>query len=125
MGLFVQQTFEMHSGGIGYFKIDCDALTDEDWKTLAFIVSKEIKFSMAVGVPTGGLKFAAALKSYQTDDGPVLIVDDVLTTGASMYEARKIFTDNGIPSIGIVAFARQVCPAWVIAVFQLSFLEGN
>lgn len=107
MSIFIQKVFKMHSGGEGHFKIECDGLTDEDWATLAFIVSRHFTFSKVVGVPRGGLKFAEALAPYVSDDGPTLIVDDVLTTGRSMEEARA---QIGPVSFGVVAFARGECP---------------
>lgn len=38
--LFQRKDFKMHSGGVAHYKIECDALTDEDLKTLAWIISK-------------------------------------------------------------------------------------
>jgi hypothetical protein len=118
MSIFIQKIFTMHSGERGNFKIECDGLTDEDWATLAFIVSQRLTFRRVIGVPTGGLKFAKALEPYVSEDGPVLIVDDVLTTGRSMEEFRSIFS---FPCIGVVAFARGECPDWVSPIFRYGF----
>lgn len=64
-------------------------------------------------MPRGGLRLAEALKLYVTE-GALLIVDDVLTTGASMEEFR-----NGREALGAVIFARGHCPSWVVPLFQM------
>lgn len=113
MSLFVNQTFVSHSGKVLDFKIDCDALTDADLATLASVIAKRFKFGAVEGVPRGGLRLAEALQPYVTK-GPALIVDDVLTTGASMEQARKALTDRGV-----VIFARGPCPSWITPIFKL------
>lgn len=118
MDLFEKKTFKMHSGDIGHWKIECDALTDSDIETLAFMISEEFDFSHVIGIPRGGIRIADALEKYKSEEGPVLIVDDVLTTGNSMEEARfdmPIYTDI----IGVVLFARQKPVDWIHPVFQL------
>jgi len=117
MGLFELGNFTLHSGDKSHFLINCDALTDEDWRTLAFSIKKRVKFGAVIGIPEGGMKLAHALSGYVTE-GPTLIVDDVLTTGASMEHARKK-VDGEV--LGIVAFARSKCPWWVLPISDLSF----
>lgn len=94
------------------WKIDCDFLSDSDWKELAKIVAWKFAFSEVHGVPRGGIKFAQALQSHvePASGYPTIIVDDVLTTGRSMIEFRdKLLLDNpNKPILGIVLFAR--CP---------------
>ena len=113
MPLFQSGDFTLHSGGRSPFKIDCDALSSDDLCALAALVAKTIQFGMVEGVPRGGLRFAWILQNYLTD-GPLLIVDDVLTTGTSMEEYR-----NDREAIGVVLFARGPCPKWVTPVFSL------
>ena len=100
------------------FKIDLDALTDVDWDCLAQMVAAEFTFSHVEGVPTGGLKFAEALKPYAMPgwrDGVLLIVDDVLTTGGSMERQRA-----GREALGVVAFSRvRAVPIWITPIFRL------
>lgn len=110
--LFQKQTVELSSGTISDFKIECDALSNEDWECLAYLISKKLKFGNVVSVPTGGDKFASCLQKYITE-GPVLICDDVLTTGNSMEKARV----EG--SIGVVVFSRGNCPEWITPIFQM------
>ncbi len=114
--------FTAASGQIFPWKIECDALTQEDWSCLARIVSDFVGlFSKVEGVPEGGLPLARALFSYSTTykfgnvvKDPLLIVDDVLTTGASMERVR-----DGRDAIGAVVFARGPCPSWVTPVFKM------
>ena len=119
MTLFQTGKFTLHSGEHSRFKIDCDALTDADWESLARMVARYYQFHAAIGIPNGGLKFAKALGRYnkwEEPDAPILIVDDVLTTGASMELMRsKVYEDT----VGVVVFARGPCPAWVHPIFQM------
>lgn len=113
MNLFKYGALTLHSGAKSMWKIDCDALTDDDLKTLAFMLTAIVpEFGSVEGVPRGGLRLAAALQEYVTK-GPVLIVDDVLTTGASMNVQRGDRHD----AIGAVLFARGPVPLWVFPLF--------
>lgn len=117
MTLFRWGAFRSHSGRDLDYKIDCDALTREDLGTLAHIIRERIgPYSLAIGVPSGGDRLAVALNRLDVQYGaPLLIVDDVLTTGASMEETRKLFSGD---IRGVVIFARGECPQWVWAVFR-------
>ncbi len=111
----VRRSFTTHSGGSADFKIECGALTAEEIETFALLVSKKFSFRQADGIPRGGFPIANALQKYCDKlAGARLIVDDVLTTGASMENARRNYGD-----IGVVLFARGPCPDWVWPVFQL------
>lgn len=120
MTLFLPGPFVLHSGGISYLKVECDAITPEEWAALAKFVMQERNFppfGFAYGVPRGGLAFAEALAPYGTgsalDDS--LVVDDVLTTGASLQHemSRRAW------SRGLVLFARGPLPPRVSAVWNL------
>jgi len=114
MNLFQLGSFVLNSGRPADFKIESDALTDDDWKCLAYLLSKRVApFGSVEGVPRGGLKLAGYLKEYATE-GPVLIVDDVLTTGGSMDRVRAGRTANGA-----VVFARGVTPDWITPLFVM------
>jgi orotate phosphoribosyltransferase len=110
-----RKRFVSHSGRQLDFKIECDALTDEEIATFAAIIAARQGFSEVVGVPRGGIRLADALRSHCTE-GPLLVVDDVLTTGWSMEEYRA----GGHDVIGAVMFARGPCPDWVLPVFQMT-----
>lgn len=116
--LFEKKTFKMHSGDIGHWKIECDALTDEDLDTLAYIIASKLLFKKIIGVSTGGLRIAKALEKYKSDEGWCIIVDDVLTTGASMEQAKSQCVDEYI--LGVVLFARDKYPDWIVPVFNMS-----
>lgn len=119
MSLFNFGQFTLHSGGTTDFKIDCNFLTDEDIAALARLIAKNVWFEEVVGVPTGGLRLAAALQPYRRPLGAMLIVDDVLTTGASMetMRAQLLNDDSDMPIIGQVIWARGPLPKWVGALF--------
>ena len=113
--LFENGEFKSHSGLTLSFKINCDALSDKDIEILADIIRKKFKFSKVFGVPRGGVRLANALKKYLSEEGPVLVVDDVLTTGKSMEEAKTKFPREDV--LGVVIFARSLCPVWVRPMF--------
>ena len=120
--LFEKKNFIMHSGEKSNFKIECDALTDGDIETLAYLISKRFKFAGVYGIPTGGLRLAKVLNKYIDEFGDYyLIVDDVLTTGTSMEEARKKLMRHE-PIIGVVLFSRSKSPIkkWIRPMFNMS-----
>jgi orotate phosphoribosyltransferase-like protein len=122
MSLFRKNAFVSHSGIPLEFKIECDALTEEDWKTLAYIVSKRFQFRSVFGVPEGGRPFEMALRDYTSDGAKhVLIVDDVLTTGNSMEQTREVLKQSFDYSdiIGVVVFARGETAHWIHPIFQM------
>ena len=101
------------------FKIELDELTDDDWDCLARIVADEFAFHTVEGVPTGGLRFAEALRRYASPPPtgslrPILMIaDDVLTTGGSMERQRA---DR--KAVGVVAFSRtHLVPGWITPIF--------
>jgi hypothetical protein len=122
--LFQQVKFVMHSGGIGHWKIECDALSDGEIECLALMLAEVLPpFGSVYGIPRGGARIARALERYAAT-GPVLIVDDVLTTGHSMEGARQgIAARSGAldsSSLGAVLFARGPCPGWITPLFRMT-----
>jgi hypothetical protein len=68
------------------------------------------------------VRFAKALEKYIDPDGDIrLIVDDVLTTGTSMEEARKQLGWDD--ATGIVIFARGRCPDWILPIFDMHWFQ--
>ena len=56
-------------------------------------------------------------------DLPILICDDVLSTGNSMDARRKEVVEKnekGTTIIGVVVFARGKCPDWITPLFSMS-----
>lgn len=130
MNLFMTGDFTLNSGAKSPWKIECDALTKEDWEGLAAMARQFLpKFSAVVGVPRGGIPFADALRQYATGDPahPVLIAEDVCTTGGSIRRFRKVLEEDPQtvrPSwgyIGVCVFARmpEHLPYWVTALFRM------
>lgn len=115
---------KLSSGQTSDFKIDCDALVSYDIACLAYLISKNIKFSRVVGVPTGGDRLALALTKYITPSvDTLLICDDVLTTGKSMERARQEQENGEESSVrGIVIFARSKPNDWINCIFQMNIL---
>lgn len=115
VNLFTHGEFVANSSVTLPFKVECDALTDEDIECVAQYVASTIRFRNVVGIPRGGLKLAAELGKYvgvwdhdRLDDYlqfPPLIVDDVLTTGDSM--ARMKAEMNWPDAVGFVIFDRS------------------
>ena len=125
MNLFQLGNFVLHSGQQSSFKIECDALTEQGWETMAAVIANNWElFCNVIGIPYGGVKLASCLAKYAVDSDvspKVLLVDDVLTTGNSMEE-YKWHIENEIgdgPVIGAVVFARGKCPDWIFPVFQM------
>lgn len=122
VNLFRTGIFVLHAGEVSSWKVDCDALTDADWHTLAEIAAEMLPpFDTVVGIPRGGIKFAAALERFVTPNaGRRLIADDVLTTGSSMIDAMTegLPTSRKTPDIGIVVFARGPLPRNVTAIWR-------
>ncbi len=126
MNLFQLGKFKLHSGAESQFKIECDALTDDDWRCLAAMVARMVgQFREVYGVPTGGVKLAEQLKGHQDQNAEhILICDDVTTTGRSMWDFYHMLLAQNekyrtVPVIGAVVFARGKCPGWVRPLFQL------
>lgn len=121
--LFIKQDITLHSGEKSDFKIECDALSGDDLDCLAYLISKSIKFKKVIGVPSGGIVIEKALNKYCISDDslPILICDDVLTSGGSMIEMRDLLKNEYKDKIvGVVIFNRGVCPDWVMSVFDLN-----
>jgi len=100
--LFQLGKFVSHAGNELDWKIECDALTDQDWNCLAKMISERCQFGSVYGIPRGGVKLQQALEKYVTEKNPYrLVVDDVYTTGKSMREAMRP------GDLGFVVFARK------------------
>lgn len=108
MSLFQQKDFIGAGGFQLSWKIECDALLLQDWETIAAVCAPQLpKFSKAIGVPRGGRVLAERMDCFAAGGNhPVLIVDDVWTTGRSMYQFVKLMNIRQ-DWIGFVAFARS------------------
>lgn len=103
-------------------KIDCDALATVEIEWCASYIARRVKFFQVIPIPNGGNRLAEALQKYCSDTpeiDPILIVDDVLTTGKSMELAMELASWKGKHPIGYVIFARGPLPDWIKAIFYL------
>ncbi len=121
MHLFERKPFKMASGGVARYTIQSKALSDEDISTLAWLISEKGDIRDIYGVTEGGHRLAAALEKYRSKQGVRLIVDDVLTTGASM-EAARVKT-GWHDAVGVVIFSRGPCPDWVLPIFSMEWIN--
>lgn len=130
MNLFQLGDFVLHSEDPetgekrkSHYKIECDALTDEDVQTIAFMMTEYLpSFGFVYGIPRGGKRLEQALLSYRTKNSDtLLIVDDVLTSGRSMEEARQgVHSSLYSNVIGAVIFSRMSqCPDWILPLFTM------
>ena len=124
MDLFQSVNFKSHSGLNLTWKIEMDALSEQDWFTIKkMIMEITPPFREAVGIPRGGVKLGDLLNEHATgkEGDPICIVDDVLTTGGSMEYFLTQYQRNRRPftAIGWVVFARTQCPPWGKAHFQM------
>ena len=117
MNLFVKEDFISHAGNPLTWKIECDALSDDDWACIAHMIveSESRRFSKVIGIPRGGKKLEEALQPYVSFGiYPVLVVDDVWTTGTSFAEFTQIQTIkqelDECGWFGWTAFARNPMP---------------
>lgn len=113
MSLFQFGWFASHSKFQLPWKLDLESLGDDDWGSIAKLIAWKFAFRDVYGVPKGGILLAQALRPYREPGYPLLIVDDVLTTGKSMEEARALLPASADPVIGVVVVARGRCPNWV------------
>jgi hypothetical protein len=113
--IFQWGTFTAHSGATLPWKFEADSLSDADLETLAEIAVPLLGiFSSVEPVPKGGNRLADAVRRCASlrGMGRPLIVDDVLTTGASMEALRA-----GRDAVGVVILARGPWPSWVTPLF--------
>lgn len=116
----------LHSGRRSSFKIECDNLTDAEVAAGCALLAKVLPpFGAVAGVPRGGLRVEEAMRPFvtprdrpETVDLPLLIVDDVWTTGGSVTAFRRKFV-NGDRAHVAVLFARGPVPDDVTALFTL------
>ena len=123
--LFKSVDFKSHSGLELKWKIECDALSDPEWFTISqMIMEITSPFKEAIGIPRGGTKLGNLLNQYGTGkkEDPILLVDDVLTTGKSMVDYREEMDIERWQKscvLGWVVFARIKTPKWITALFQM------
>lgn len=122
MSLLQLADVTLHSGRRSFFKLECDALSNQDWQAAAVMLARILSpFGRVEGVPRGGLPLALHLRHYaDSDSGRILLVDDVWTTGGSMVDfANERYPNDRLRVIGAVLFARGPVHHWVTPLFTL------
>jgi orotate phosphoribosyltransferase len=117
--LFQHGNFTLASGKESHFKLECDAITPEEWHSLARIALPILPpFDYVISVPSGGDAWVNIFKHYvQPSAHRILFIDDVWTTGGSMLSTVRHYGTP--PWHGIVLFARGPVPDNVTALFHL------
>lgn len=119
--LFKFGWFASHSKFQLPWKLDLESgFRPGDWEAIASIIAWKFAFRSVYGIPKGGNDLAKALNRYCEPGYPVLIVDDVLTTGRSMIEARARLNLLDEPVIGVVVVARGPMPDWVWPILSVN-----
>lgn len=118
---------KLHSGQESFWKIECDALTDEELEWFAKAISIIVEpFGYVEYVPTGAKRIAEKMERYiQSGHPTVLIVDDVLTTGNSMENFRKDVQTRypDVTIIGATMFNRSLSTfGWIKSVMHVNHL---
>lgn len=122
-GMFKTGDFTLKSGEKSSWKIDCDALSVEDWDALAQMALPFVQpFNAVYDCGGASMQFAAALIPFISKSGAPLVVDDVFTSGATMEAVRINVVpkelDGPMGCKGVVVFARHKPLPWVRAMFQ-------
>ena len=118
--LFEMGDFVSHAGLPLKWKIECDAISPEQWEALAAMIMDYQKepFSKVVGIPRGGLPLQYALEKYVTKgDYPWLVCDDVYTTGTSFNEFCT--SNDKLWAYKWVVFARTPTKKSINALFTM------
>ena len=122
--------FTLNSGKESDFKLVADEFINDNLDGLVQLVRRMVgPYGDVYGVPRGGCVIAEELKKYNASvlTNTVLIVDNVLTTGGSMKQARELMSGKYEFIVGAVLFARGPCPPWIAPLFQMPdrlFLKG-
>lgn len=125
--LFNHGEYELNSGKIVDFKIDCDYLSYDDIESLAKKIASKFTFWHVLGIPTGGNRLEQALYKHCTDDNKnLLLIDDVITTGNTMNIYRDKYKGEYNKILGVVIFSRMnpiELPYWITPLFNSTFYD--
>ena len=133
MDLFQRYDYKSHANLDLTWKLECDAISDGEWSVLARIISEleSRPFSDVVGIPRGGVKLENEMLNYVSGNknDPVLIVDDVWTTGTGFKEFVGIHVIEKMTEhvgwFGWCIFARTQTSNHVTALFQMPETYGH
>lgn len=110
----------LNSGRRSKFKIECDNLTHSDLSAMCELLIMTLPpFGEVSGVPRGGVRIENVMRPYITT-GPLLIVDDVWTTGRSVdRHINALSLDKGYVGLVAVLFSRGPVPINVTSLFTI------
>ena len=98
--LFTDGDFTSHAGLPLKWKLECDAISPDEWRCIAKMIMdyQTEPFQAAVGIPRGGAPLGLALNAYATDnpEHKLLICDDVYTTGTSFKDYCEEHKHNDV-----------------------------
>lgn len=122
--LFQLKEFTSHAGQKLPWKIECDALSHNEWSCIAEMIMEyeDRPFRAVIGIPSGGNMLSFKLAKYCTGEARhgILIVDDVYTTGKSFRDFIDRYQyHKDINLMCWVAFARIKPEEGINALFQM------
>ncbi len=122
MPLFQKGMFSLFSGRSAEWKVDCSALSEEDWECVANLILERCPNFSFVECATDRSSVLRDLLSTHATSGDILLVDDVLDIELMQmkrlwYRTRMDYHNTEI--LGYVVFACLPCPTWVRALWQL------
>jgi predicted amidophosphoribosyltransferase len=69
-------------------------------------MARQVRDQRGLGAADRKLNLAGAIRLRERLPGPVVVVDDVITTGATMTEAVRCLVDGGTTVLGVAAVAQ-------------------
>jgi hypothetical protein len=99
--------------------INPEALTEEDWDTLAWLISQRYAFHFVRGAGRWGIKLAKVLEQYGDPEGQhLMLLVDVVYDGPDYLNALRSAISYE-PVTGVVVFAHVEPPAWIQPIMRV------
>jgi hypothetical protein len=121
MALFQKGDFDLYSGRLSDWGINCDAFTDDDWDCVANLIMERYPNFSEVHGPD----YLEERLSKHVSHGGILIVDDVYFEPTSFEIQRTYWRTRqrtmNLDIQGFVVFAKIPLPRWIRALWQLDF----
>ncbi len=96
MSLLQLGNVRLAGGGDSCYKLDCDFLTDADIECCAALLQRLCTpYGSVSGVPRGGERLATAMRPGASM-GPLLITEDVVTSGGSVMRHLDKLASAGV-----------------------------
>ncbi len=120
--LFTKGEFEIHSGRITNWSIDCSALNEGDWDCIAQLIAERYSnYERVIGISFFGKILAEHLEKHLTTGG-LLIVDDVydpvkMKKARVFWRTRQSYVKHDIQ--GFTIFSCLPLAGWVRSLWNL------